>query len=91
MTSIFLIADLLNVELVVRRYPNQDGRWCCRFHHAEVMEDGLLRSASGNSAVLIEAIEDYCKQIAGKRVAFDAMSSTRREFVMPVDLVAPPV
>jgi len=86
-TSIYLIADLIGRDLVVRRFANQSGRWMCLFDHGEVMERGGLTTVYGGGLTPNEAVRDYCRQIAGHRLAFDAMDKARRtEFTMPTDL-----
>lgn len=87
MTSIYLIADLIGRDLVIRRYANQSGRWMCLFENGEVMDRGALVGVFGNGVTPTEAVQDYCKQIVGCRMAFDAMTPARRtEFTMPADL-----
>ena len=82
--------DVLNLELRVLRYPNQNGRWCARFERCETKDapdSGVLASPHGNGKTPEAAISDYTDQIRGKILVVDAMGgSSRREYGVPVTL-----
>jgi hypothetical protein len=61
----------------------QDWGWSVRFDRVEVMEDGMLRSAYGKGPSPQEAVCDYARQIAGRRLVVHAMSPLRYEFEAP--------
>jgi hypothetical protein len=84
--TIYELADLLSVELIVTRYQNQDGRWSAHFERCEVAEGSCLVSAYGDGKTPEEAIQNYCQKIAGQRLVFNAMNKYRREFVAPKGL-----
>ena len=75
--------DAINAELVVRRYPNQNNRWVASFKNCEVKSKGCLESTYGTGNTPANAIEDYLILIWKKTIVFDAMSTGRREFVVP--------
>lgn len=81
--TIYELADMLELEIIVNRFPNQNNRWMARFLHCEVMENGLLRGAFGNGKTPESALEDYLVDIRGKHVAINATSPGRREFHVP--------
>jgi hypothetical protein len=84
------VADLLNKQIRITRYPNQDNRFSASLDHAEVKTDGGLVSAYGNvsgiGATADGAIRDYAKKIAGETIVFGAYTEKREEFTMPTDL-----
>lgn len=83
-------ADVLNFQIEVKYYPNQNNRWSANFVGAEAKEHklsvGLLSEyGSGNSPE--EAVEDYVEKIRGKVLVFSAYNKIkRREFDVPQDL-----
>jgi hypothetical protein len=80
-------ADCLHQEIVVRYYPNQD-RWTAQFEHCEVMvAGGFLRGSYGNGGTPAEALKDYVTQLRGNRIAFNAMTEKRVEYVVPAALL----
>jgi hypothetical protein len=79
--------DILNIELVLRYYPNQESRWCARFPDCEVKEGIFLVSSSGNAKTPEGAIENYLSAIRGETIVFHATSAElRREYVVPNSL-----
>lgn len=82
--------DTLNLEIVVRYYPNQEGRWCVKFDNCETkdMPDSVgLLGAHGNAKTIHAAMEDYLKKIRGKLLVVNAFSDTkRREYMVPMSL-----
>lgn len=82
--TIYELADLLDVDLKVTRYPNQDGRWCAHIQGCEVLEGSMLVSKHGNGKTPELAIARYIEQIGGGRLVFAAaLPDKRREFVAP--------
>jgi len=86
--NIMEYADVLNLEISLTYYPNQDGRWCARFERGEIMEGGCLVGAHGNGQSPTLAIVDYVEQIKGKKMAFNSMSDRRSEFEIPKTLTS---
>jgi hypothetical protein len=76
-------ADVLNVDIRVIRYHNQNDRWSARFQDCEVKDGAVLRTTSGEGKTPELAISDYIKQIRGKRIIFNAYTDNRREFTVP--------
>lgn len=82
--SIFEIADIIDAQIVIRRYPNQNERWICHFDGAEIKEGQLLKGSYGSAKSVPAAITEYCKAIEGKEIVFHAMSNElRRQFKVP--------
>ena len=87
--TLFEYADVINREIVIKRYPNQD-RFICNFRDGEVkdnIDSGILSSAYGDSNTIFGAIEDYCSRIEGKVLVFDAAGPKRTVFNVPVKLL----
>jgi hypothetical protein len=78
--------DAINADLILRRYSAQNGRWTASFDRCEVKEGHMLSSEYGNADTPEAAMADYCKKIAGKRIAFNVGSVHRREFDVPIQL-----
>lgn len=83
--SIEDFADIINKELDIKRYPNQDNRYMVKFD-AEVKDDCVLIGYHGNGSTPTEAIQDYIKKIKGRTLVFNAMTKDRKEFVVPTTL-----
>ena len=81
--NIYELADVLNAELDVKRYPNQAGRFSAKFKNCETKEGCCLVGSYGNGRSATEAINNYSDEISGKTLVFDAMTDKRREFVAP--------
>ncbi len=58
-------------------------RYFARFDHIEIKDGSMLMSASGNGDTPQDAIDALAKEIAGRRLVFDAYGSGRREFEAP--------
>jgi hypothetical protein len=71
-------ADVVGRELIVMRYPGQDGRWCCHFSGAEIKEGAILTSAHGNGKTPHAAMTDYVSKIRGRTLVFDAWDNAAR-------------
>jgi hypothetical protein len=78
--------DAINAEFVLRRYANLTGRWTAKFDHCEVKKGHILSTEFGGGVTPEEAMADYCKQIVGKRIVFNAGSVHRIEFDVPTQL-----
>jgi len=79
-------ADALNVDLIIRRYCNQDNRYMAEFENAEIKEGNCPNGIYGSGKTAAEAIVDYVEQIKGKRIIFNAGHENRREYNVPKDL-----
>ena len=80
--------DILNVEIKLTYYPNQQGRWCARFDNAEIKCNGCLSSEYGDDISPTLEIKNYIEKIKGKTIVFYAMSDERKEYVVPTSLEA---
>jgi len=81
--TIFEFADVIDKEIVVRYYPNQRGRFMARFDHCEITDGAILEGAYEDGKTPDEAINKYAIRISGKRLAFNAMTNNRQEYVAP--------
>ena len=79
------LAKLLDQQLEML-YPDTGGQWYGGFRQGEVIEGGVLIGVCGRGETTSEALADYVSEIAGKRMAFRAMTDKRMEFVIPSDL-----
>lgn len=80
-------ADILNLEIEVRYYSNQNNRWSAHFNGAEIAEGGCLVSVYGDGGSTLQVIEDYVSKIRGKTLVIHAMNrDLRREYVVPNSL-----
>ena len=88
--SLFLIADLIGADLIVRRYANQKSRWMVTFEHGDTkdsVDDPLLTGTTGNGTTPFDALRDYAERIAGKILVLNGGDEKRRrEFAMPLAL-----
>lgn len=85
--DIFQVADLINEDIMIIRYANQDGRFAASFDDGEIKGDGVLISCYGEGKSPMEALYNYCQQIATKTIVFNSHSKERRkEFKMPETL-----
>jgi len=86
--TIYEFADIIDQELTITRYSNQNNRWSASFRAGEVKDGPMLVGEYGNGHSADEAIENYLTKIRGKKVVFHAMSDKYRcEYVIPKDLV----
>lgn len=88
-TSIYVLADVLNREITLKRFPNQDGRWIAKFEDCDTKEkksDPVITGSYGEGNTPMLAISNYVSEIAGKILVFNAMSDNRIEFVAPKNL-----
>ena len=79
--------DILSLEINIKYYPNQNGRWSASIKGAEMKEKssscGLL-SEYGSGKSPEAAINDYISKIIGKLMVINATGDDRREHVVPV-------
>lgn len=79
--------DARDLELDIKRYPNQKERWIARLADCEIAEHGCLISAYGNGNSAEEAIRSYIERVQGKRLVQHAMHATmRQEFTVPLEI-----
>lgn len=84
------LGDIINADLEVRRYANQNNRWMAHFEHTETKDnehDIFLTGTHGNGNSPENAILNYIEKIKGKFLVIDAMKKSRREFGVPNTLV----
>ena len=86
-------ADALNLEIELRRYPNQNGRWTARFSKSETkdnIDDCCLTGTYGNGVHPDNALWNYAKEISGKILVINAMDKERRmEYKVPDEFTMP--
>jgi len=75
----------IGIEIVVneRKEYSKGCKYYVKFEHSEIMEGGSLIGSYGNGDTIDEALENYCKEIQNKRMAFNAYTPNRREVVCP--------
>jgi hypothetical protein len=78
--------DVINKQIELIYYPNQNNRWSAKLVRGETMENNLLRGHFGDGSSPDEAIRNYIEGIKGTRIAFNAMTDKRVEFVVPQNL-----
>lgn len=79
----------LLLDVTARRGPGsvaRAGKYYARFYMTEIMENGMLRSGSGDGTTPEEAIRDYANGLAGKRIVYNAMGGLGRREVQCPDL-----
>mgnify|MGYP006995678013 CR=1 FL=1 len=85
-------ADIIQADLILRRYSGQENRWSATFEHSETKESAgssILAGTYGNGKTPQGAIEDYVFKLSGLILIFNAMNkSTRREYGIPQTLTA---
>lgn len=84
--NILELADVLDKQITITYYPNQNSRFCASFDHCETKEykdSGLLCRSYGNGKTPVKALNDYSSSISGKILIFDAMNDDRSEFACP--------
>jgi hypothetical protein len=88
MMTIYDFADVINKEIQVIRYPNQEGRFSACFSNCEIKEGICLSGEFGDGRSPTEAINNYARLILGKILVFHAMDKElRQEFVVPKMMV----
>jgi hypothetical protein len=64
-------------------------RFYTHFKNTEIMDNGFLVSTTGEGDTPEEAIQDYARKIAGKRIAWKAYQRQRQEIQVPEKLWQP--
>lgn len=83
------LGDVLGVDLVIKRRPDQGRRYTAAFFRVEVKENSsssILAGEYGTGRTPNEAINDYIDKIRGKLLVFNALSSNRKEISVPQTL-----
>ena len=84
--------DVINCNIQMTYYHNQNNRWCAKFEYAEVLEhkgSATLVSEHGNGPTPEAALQKYIDGIKGKILVFNATGGDkRREFKVPMNLEA---
>ena len=76
--------DVINCNIRVRRYHNQQGRWSASIENSEVRDGVMLISSYGNGRNPNEAIANYLNEIKGKLLVINATSEEyRKEYTIP--------
>lgn len=76
-------ADILNINLVLTYYHNQDNRWSAKLERIEVKDGSILARVYGNGNSPEEAQHNYAERIKGRHVVQNAYAGDRREFNVP--------
>ena len=84
------IGDLLEIDLTLRRCPNQKERWIAGFKDSDTKEtkqSRILCGTYGNGYNINEAIQNYVSKIRGRLLVINAASKDyRKELFMPQSL-----
>ena len=83
--TIFDFADSINKNLVITRHANQDERYTVSFERSEVKDGSALIGEYGQGNSPLGAVIDYWNKIQGKKLVFNAMTSSRQEFIVPIE------
>ena len=82
--------DILNLNLIICRYCNQNERWSAHFEYCEIKtgsESGILSSSYGDGKTAIDAIINYLEKIEGNLLVVHAGSADmRREYIVPLGI-----
>lgn len=88
--TIYELGDMLDKDLVIKRYANQGKRHSASFECVETKNsesDSILRGEYGDGDTPQEAIEDYVEKIKGKLLVVNASGgNTRRQLTAPTSL-----
>ena len=82
-------SDALGIDLVIRRYAQQDNRWTAQFENCEVKDtksSPILAGVYGSGDCPQTAVRDYIASIGGKTLVFKAYSEARAEYRVPYGL-----
>ena len=74
--------DIINCDLVIRRYSNQNNRYMCQFEHSETKESehsAILEGTYGNGYSISNAISDYVERIRGRFIVLNAYDKEKRK------------
>ncbi len=81
--------NIINCDMKITYYPNQECRWSAKFDGCETKDlnnAGFLHGTCGNGTTPDEAIINYLDLIKGKILIFNSYSLKRKEFVVPENL-----
>ena len=79
--------DVVDAQLRVVYYSNQNNRWCAKIEGMECIEGSCLASIYGNGKTPYGAILDLIRKCGGKRVVFNAyQQKLRKEVNFPKNL-----
>ena len=92
--AIFEVAEMLNLDIVTRRYSGQGGRivasfTCTDFEGSSLVEykdeesSGVLSSSHGSAFSHDAALENFCEEISGKILVINAMGKEKTEYRLP--------
>jgi hypothetical protein len=82
--NIIEFANVINKQITVNSYPDQNERYSAEFDNCEVKKDCVLEMTYGNGSTPIEAMNDYAKQISNQKIVFNAYSKKyRQEYRVP--------
>ena len=76
-------AEIIGVEIELRRFPLQNGRWMCQFKNTEVKGKGVLIGVHGNDTTPDGAMAAYAREIEGTTIVVGAYTGQRKEFNVP--------
>jgi len=76
--TLLQFADLIDKQLTITYYANQNGRFCCHFDSGEIKNGALLSTEFRNGLTPEIAMNYYAEAISGKTIVFHAMSEERR-------------
>ena len=83
------LGDVIGVDLIIRRYANQDNRYMCEFKSTETKthkDDPVLSGEYGSGNSPTQAVADYVRIIRGKWLVIDSRGNDRKEFGVPETL-----
>lgn len=84
--NIYDYADALNLELVIRRYPNQESRFTASFADCDTKtsaDSGVLKGTYGNGTSPGAAIRKYAAAISGRILVVNGNAATERRYRVP--------
>jgi len=87
--NIYEYADVLNTNIKINRYHNQERPFNASFEYCEILNGGILESPNERATSPNEAINAYLTRIKGKTIVFHAgTNDMRQEFVVPKTITA---
>lgn len=85
--SIYTYCDVIDCDLKVTYYANQNNRWSASIENCETKDGSILCGEYGNGDSPQSAIIDYIGRIQGKLIVINATSKEyRKEFTVPIYL-----
>lgn len=88
--TIYDIADLMDLEILIIRFPNQKNRWICKFEQCDTKDksgDPILTGTYGTGDNPTNATINYVQRIRGKILVFlPADPDRRKEINIPQNL-----